>query len=144
MGSFRVIRYDTIQWLEIVTVTFLCQKKRKRKCLFPCSGRGGETLKKLDALNYTNIQYKASIQSLLKISSSPGASLPWSTVIWSNTADAIHMPRTSQNKLEQHVQIIYLYNCKKIHPGNVWHATYKALILNIGYNQVFLWKTILR
>ncbi len=59
-----MIRCDTIQWLENDIVTFLSQKWRKRKRVFLCSGRGGKTLEKLKARNYTNIQCKASIQSV--------------------------------------------------------------------------------
>ncbi len=46
--SFRAIRHDTIQWLQIEMVTSFFAKNRGR-------GRGGKTLGKFDTLNYSNI-----------------------------------------------------------------------------------------
>ncbi len=40
--------------------TVTLKENRGKKCLFLCSGRGDKTLEKLDTLNYTNIQCKAS------------------------------------------------------------------------------------
>ncbi len=110
-GSCRAIQYDTIQWLEIDT-------GKGRKCRFLCSGRGGNTLEMSDALNYTNIQFKASIQSVWSANADWKLSfsccfLPWSTIIWRDTADTIHMPRTSENEIRVLFTTIYHYNFEK-------------------------------
>ncbi len=53
-------------------------------------------------LNYTNIQYKASIQSvwLRMPTENLSFSLPWSNINWSDGADVIGMHMMSENEIE--------------------------------------------
>ncbi len=67
----------------------------------------------------------------LKVSRSPGASLPLCFIIWSDAADMFKR----QEHCGMNWRDIYNYlllQVRKIHPHkNIWHAKYKGHILNI-------------
>ncbi len=86
---------------------FFLPNVETKKMPFLYSGRGDETLEKLDTLKYTNIQFKDSIQSVWTTNAdwksfvlcSHVASLPSSAITWSDAANAVHMPRILENEM---------------------------------------------
>ncbi len=146
MGSFTVIWYNVIQWLEINIVTFCLPKIKGKKCLFLCSGRGGKTLGTLDTLKFTNIQSKASIQSVWTTKANckslvllllPCHDPPLSdaTLLMQYACPECH--RMNWNNVYDYEQL----QVQKIHPhNNVWHAKHKALIFRIDTVDFFFEK----
>ncbi len=61
LTSFRAIWYEKIQWLDIDIVVFFVKNRGKRK-YFCAAVEEVKHWKSSDTLNYTNIQFKASIQ----------------------------------------------------------------------------------
>ncbi len=62
------------------------------------------------------------------MSRSPRASLPSFAAIWSDAADAVWMPRTSENELEWHLQLFTIIHSV----NNVQGSKYKTLILSVN------------
>ncbi len=135
-GSFRVIRYDAIQWLQINIATFFGKNRAKEKVCF-CAVV--EEVKQWKSSTHWTTQTFSSrpqfnlcgCKRRLKISCSPAASCR-------------DPPLSKETLLTQHTRAerqrmtwSNLYNSlplerEKKHPqNNVWREKYKALILNM-------------
>ncbi len=137
MGSFRVIRCDMIQWLEIDIVMFFAKNRGKENSYFYAVVEEVKQQKSL--IHWTTQTFSAWPLFNLCKSQTLTENLLFSWCFAAMIRQCLKQRRWRNMHVKDFGEwtgvmftTIYLYNFEKIHPhNNVWHSKYRALILSI-------------